>query len=180
MPPVREAPPAHAPIKAAPLVPPALAPAPVVVTAPAPAELVSPANLETWSTADLRRELARGIEVTAEHLRRLAAIWRELERRGEDLTSLRKGLAFYLPLIAADKVDAYLVSRFAGSGELLRIAATLPVGVQRELAREDAAVPLWAPSGALPGDSHLPAHLLGSRPNYRAASGVGPSGGRPQ
>lgn len=91
-------------------------------------------RVEEMDTPMLRQELARALTVTAETLAYLAAIWRELERRGEDLSDLRAGVGQYLPLIAAGQLDAEAVVRFAGRTGLLRAVQTLPVGDQRRLA----------------------------------------------
>lgn len=92
-----------------------------------------PAELTALDTPTLRRELAQALELSAQHLLRLAAIWAELERRGEDLRELRTGLAVYLPQIAAGTVDAELVVRFAGQRTILNRVAALSITEQRRL-----------------------------------------------
>lgn len=91
-------------------------------------------ELGAMSTQQLRGELARSLTMTARHLAYLAAIWRELENRGEDLTDLRTGLAVYLPQIAAGHLAAEAVIRFAGQPTVLRNIATLTIDQQRALA----------------------------------------------
>ena len=93
------------------------------------------------STEHLREQLASALTMTARHLQHLAAIWQELERRGEDLSALRRGIAQYLPLIAAGRLEAEAVVRYAGQAILLRALSELPVAQQRALL-EDGAVPL--------------------------------------
>ena len=61
-------------------------------------------RIGSLDTAELRAELASAIGLTAKHLLHLAAIWAELEHRGEDLTDLRTGIGAYLPEIAAGSV----------------------------------------------------------------------------
>ncbi|WP_406850120.1 hypothetical protein [Chromobacterium phragmitis] len=95
----------------------------------------TPAELSNLSTQMLREELARSVELTARHLMRLATIWAELERRGEDLSDLRIGLATFLPQIAARQLSADAVIRFAGQKLLLNAVATLPLPEQERLAR---------------------------------------------
>ncbi|OVE49471.1 hypothetical protein [Chromobacterium violaceum] len=95
----------------------------------------TPAELNNLSTQTLREELARSVELTARHLMRLATIWSELERRGEDLSDLRVGLAAFLPQIAARQLSADAVIRFAGQKLLLNAVATLPLAEQERLAR---------------------------------------------
>jgi len=87
------------------------------------------------STEDLRDELARGLTLTAEVLTRLGAVWVELERRGEDLSDLRSGLARTLPLIAAGLLAAEAVVAFAGRPAVLRALEGVPLDQQHRLAR---------------------------------------------
>ena len=54
-------------------------------------------TLTRVSLDDLRKMLASEIEITAHHISKMALIWAELERRGEDMTALRSGIARYLP-----------------------------------------------------------------------------------
>lgn len=92
-----------------------------------------PADLGTLSTDVLKRRLAEQMELSARHLVEMAAIWTELERRGEDLSALRGSLTDYLPMIAAGDLDAEAVVRYAGSRQLLRYLATLSLDQQRNL-----------------------------------------------
>lgn len=98
------------------------------------------------TTAELRAELARGLALVAENLFRTGQIWCELERRGEDLSPLRRGLNVYLPLIGAGRVDARAVVKFAGAPSLLRAVSLLPIEEQVRLAK-DGTVPLVAEDG---------------------------------
>lgn len=91
-------------------------------------------HVQEMDTPMLRAELARALTVTAETLVYLAAIWRELERRGEDLSDLRAGIGQYIPLIAAGQLAAEAVVHFAGRVQLLRAVQTLPLDEQRRLA----------------------------------------------
>jgi hypothetical protein len=133
-----------------------------------PARLVEPEAAPTASdldriramdTAALRAELADAIGHTAKHLLRLALIWAELERRGEDLSDLRSGLGTYLPLIASGAVLPDVVVRFAGNNSLLRAVASLPVGEQRRLA-DGEPVLLAVRQGDTITHRMLPAHAL--------------------
>ena len=90
-------------------------------------------RLRTISTEQLRAELAQALGLTARHLLYLAAVWRELERRGEDLSDLRSGIGVYLPAIAAGSVLPETVVRFAGKPTLLRAVAALTPDEQRRL-----------------------------------------------
>ena len=97
-------------------------------------ELPTPYELNGMTTAQLRNELARSIAMSAKHLVYLAGIWAELEKRGEDLSELRTGLAAYLPQIAAGQLDASAVIRFAGQPTVLRSISSLPPARQKALA----------------------------------------------
>lgn len=85
---------------------------------------------------DLKSELAKTLTVTAEYLMYIAAIWRELESRGEDLSELRHGMMTYIPLIATNQLDARLVVNYAGQKTLLSSMAKLPLKEQQKLAEK--------------------------------------------
>lgn len=105
-----------------------------------PTEIIRSPRLELatrvgeMDTATLRGELARALTVTADTLFYLAEIWKELERRGEDLSDLRAGIGRYIPLIAAGRLDASAVVQFAGRPALLRAMQTLTTKEQRRIA----------------------------------------------
>lgn len=101
--------------------------------------------LASASTADLRAELARGLSLTADTLTRLGMIWAELERRGEDLSDLRRGIARTLPLIAAGRLAAEAVVAFSGRPGILRAIEGVPIERQRRLAAGEA-VPVIDPA----------------------------------
>jgi hypothetical protein len=73
--------------------------------------------------------------LTSEYLLYLAAIWGELERRGEDLSDLKRGIGKYLPLIASGSVLADTVVAFAGEPATLRAVAALPPKEQERIVR---------------------------------------------
>jgi hypothetical protein len=91
-------------------------------------------DLQSLSTADLRRELSAALELTAQTLRRLAAIVRILEDRGEDLSDLRLGFLGYVRQVAHGQVAPEVVVRFAESPLLIRRVAALPMPDQVRLA----------------------------------------------
>lgn len=91
-------------------------------------------HIGNMDTPMLREELSRALDLTARHLLYLAAVWAELERRGEDLSALRSGLVVYLPLIAAKTVMPEVVVRFAGNQTLLRAVSMLPPEKQAKIA----------------------------------------------
>lgn len=86
------------------------------------------------STVQLREELARGLQITAVALQRLAMIVHELEARNEDLGGLRLTLLPSLRAIAAGTLLPELVVRFASRPALLQKVALLPIQAQREIA----------------------------------------------
>ena len=95
--------------------------------------ITTSAALDAIPTETLFAELHKAIEVTAAHLQKIANIWRELQRRGEDLRELRSGLWAYMPSIAAGKLRAETVVKFAGNASLLRAISTLPAEDQDKL-----------------------------------------------
>lgn len=123
-------------------------------------EPLTPAELTNISTQALRAELARTLTISAQTLMRLALIWRELERRGEDLSDLRTGLAGYLPLIAAGQLDAEVVVRFAGNKTLLQSVSRLPVDEQHRLATGGQVDVLTFDEHGNPIATPLPVHAL--------------------
>lgn len=119
-------------------------------------------ELPSLSVGELRAELVRALEISAASLAYLAAVYRELVRRGEDLSDLRSGLAVHLPAIADGKLAPEAAVRFAGRAMLLRCVATLPLAEQRRLA--DGGVVPVVREGAAGGMERLdlPAHELKS------------------
>jgi hypothetical protein len=96
--------------------------------------LVIPKDLVHLDAPALREELTRALAVTADNLRRLAAIVYLLEERGEDLGEIRIGLLDYLRRIAHGQVLPETVVRFGEWPRLMRIAAALPLPDQQRLA----------------------------------------------
>ena len=102
---------------------------------------------EELSTEDLYAELQATIEITAKHLQRLAEIWRELERRGQDLSRLRSGLWAYMPHIASGRLNAQVVIKYAGNVALLRRLATLDLDQQARLLTDDTVAVVQSENG---------------------------------
>lgn len=90
-------------------------------------------SLRQMSIEDLRQELKAGLRRTAESLMRVAEVWKELVRRGEDLSFVTNGLAKMLPDIAAGKLSAEAVEVFFGRTEVLKAISRLPTDQQKEL-----------------------------------------------
>lgn len=100
-----------------------------------PAELTPElAELRAMDTPTLRAELSRQLEMTADHLRRLAWIVRTLEERGEDLSNIRYSLLPYVRQIAHDQILPEIVVRFGRSPLALQLISTLPLPDQRTIA----------------------------------------------
>lgn len=108
--------------------------APAIVTAPPPAGVLDVTRLADVPTADLRDALRDGLRLTVSHLAYVAHLWRELERRGEDLTPLRQGIGAWLSEIGSGRVLPETVVKFIGTPAVLRKVAALPVHEQRDIA----------------------------------------------
>lgn len=91
------------------------------------------ASTQSMSMEELRQQLTQQTQKTAESIARMAVIWRALERRGEDMTKWRAGLAAYLPAVAANRLAPEAVVRLAGNATALRAVALLPVDDQNDL-----------------------------------------------
>lgn len=105
-----------------------------------------PASAVHLSTAELRENLGRAIQMTAASIAYLAAVWVELERRGEDLSQVRTGLAPYLRDVASGRVAPEAVLAFAGQRMVLRWVAKKSIAEQRLLA-QGAPVTVIEPDG---------------------------------
>lgn len=114
-------------------------------------ELVAQTDVEVSSmtTEELKAELARGLTMTAAILSKLARIWDELERRGEDLSELRYGVARLLPLIASGRLASEAVVAFAGRPLILRCLEGVPLDEQRKLA-DGMPIPVYLPGSDEP------------------------------
>lgn len=97
---------------------------------------VTKKNLVALTIDQLKQELKKALAITAEHLQYLAAVWKELEKRGEDLSHLKTGLAGYLPMIASGQIDSNLIVKYAGRRTVLSALAKLPIEQQREIAND--------------------------------------------
>lgn len=94
-------------------------------------------TLSRMSTQELRAELQATLTITSRHLLHLANVWRELERRGEDLSGLRSGLWSYMALIATEELRPEIVVRYAGFTMLLKRLARLSLAEQDKLIADD-------------------------------------------
>lgn len=112
-------------------------------------ELTTRNDLAELTVEQLRAELSRGLTLTATTLTRLGAVWAELERRGENLSDLRIGLARTLPLIASGRLAAEAVVAFAGRPMVLRSLEGVPLDEQRRLA-DGQPIPIYLPGASSP------------------------------
>ena len=94
-------------------------------------------NLTRFSTKILRDELVKALVLSVQHISRLAAIWKELERRGEDLSDLRRGIGVYLKAVASGQLAPDALVAFSGQKTILDRISTLPIDTQRKLAAGD-------------------------------------------
>ena len=93
------------------------------------------AEIEAFTTQQLRVELARGLQLTAQHFVRLALIVKVLESRGEDLSSLKVGsLLHHLRRIACGQMLPELLVRFAATPLLIAKVGCLPITDQQQIA----------------------------------------------
>lgn len=90
-------------------------------------------QLATMNTGDLKNHFAESLELTAKHMTYMGMIWLELEKRGEDLSDLKKGLAIYIPMIAHGIVEAETVIQYAGQKTLLTALTALSLDDQRKI-----------------------------------------------
>lgn len=103
---------------------------PEITSSPAPAEL----EFENVSTHDLRSMLAEAIGLTEKTIVRMAMIWGELRRRGEDLSDVRLPFAQYLDRVASGSLRPNLMVMMAGQPRALGWLAELPLTDQDMLA----------------------------------------------
>lgn len=116
--------------------------------------------LSAMSTQQLRANLAQSLTMTAQHLQHLSMIWAELEKRGEDLSDLRTGLAVYMPQIAAGRLDAQAVIRFAGQPTVLKSVAMLSIEEQHQIANGKPVRVLTVNAQGEYEDAEMPAYTL--------------------
>lgn len=90
-------------------------------------------TLHLLTTEELRSELGRAIGLTVQSIVRVATIWAELERRGEDLSDIRFTLKAFLPLVARGQLAPEAVVEMAGQQRKLELFSRLPIEQQRPL-----------------------------------------------
>lgn len=90
-------------------------------------------ELQDVPTNELHQQLSEAIGMTEQAVTRVAHIWRELSRRGEDMSCYRFALAQFMPAVADGRLLPRLVVNMAGQTRALTRLAELPVGDQRAL-----------------------------------------------
>lgn len=126
---------------------------------PATPELPT-AQLEAMTTEELRQELAQSLQLNARQLLHLAAVWRVLESRGENLDELRRGMGAYLPLIASGRLAADAVVKFAGQATLLRALTDLSIDRQKAIAAGESLRVITLDNNGEPKTVEMPAYAL--------------------
>lgn len=99
----------------------------------APPEL----EMQSLSSDELRRQLNDAIGITETALIRVAAIWRELVRRGEDLSNVKFSLGRFMVPIAEGRLLPSLVVAMSGQTRALERVAELTVTDQQKLVAGD-------------------------------------------
>jgi hypothetical protein len=95
--------------------------------------LITKNELAELSTSNLRTMLTEAIGVTAVAIARVAMIWVELERRGEDLSRVKFALRGYMRGVANGKIIPEAVALLAGKPSVLSRVAAMPAAEQRRL-----------------------------------------------
>lgn len=126
-------------------------------------------EISALSTEQLYSALRDAAEVTARSIVKMAAIWLELERRGEDMSKSRSGLAAYLPAVASGRLVPEAIVKLAGNRTALRAIACLDADTQRQVL-EAGTVAVVREEGAAPVQIQLQ-HLKPAEVN-RAIDGV--------
>lgn len=93
------------------------------------------------SAEELRVELSRQLEMTADSLVRLAVIVHELESRGDDLSEMKNGMIPLLRQIAAGELLPELVVMLSGKPDSLKQATKLSVDEQRQIVKGEKPAP---------------------------------------
>jgi hypothetical protein len=94
---------------------------------------LSSTALSSLETAELHLQLDAAIGLTARSISRVAAIWVELERRGEDMSRHRFSLRSHMRAVADGHLMPEAVAALAGQPRTLQLVADLPVRDQRRL-----------------------------------------------
>ena len=101
----------------------------IEIVASAPAEL----ELAAVETSALHVQLRDAVGLTERSLERVARIWRELVRRGEDLSGYQMPFAKFLMPVADGRLLAALVVKMSGQPRALERIGDLPIREQQEL-----------------------------------------------
>ena len=91
-------------------------------------------QFEELSNEELRALLVKKVSLSAVSLMEAAEIWKELQRRGVEMSAFRSGLGMYFPRIARGELAAEAVVAFAGQRVLLQHMIGMPLDEQRRYA----------------------------------------------
>lgn len=154
-------------------------------------------EITSVSTPDLKQALISAIDDTVSAIRRAAAIWAELERRGEDLSDVNFALRVYMRPVAEGRLLPEVLSRLAGQRRTLDLVATLPPPEQQRVVIDETPIEVVTADGeittkSLPamtwpevarvirdGAVRTPAEQQASIARTLAAKAPRPRGGRP-
>lgn len=90
-------------------------------------------SLKCHGDNELFYMLKEEIEITVSSLKRAAAIWKELKRRGYEMKGIETGVANYLSDISSGKLLPEAVIRCAGQKTLLKNIRSVDLKTQNEL-----------------------------------------------
>lgn len=90
--------------------------------------------LQGVESAALKEQLREAIGLTETAIMRVAVIWRELVRRGEDMSDVKFALAPFMLPVAEGRLLPALVVAMAGQVRSLQRIADLPIHDQKALA----------------------------------------------
>ena len=88
-------------------------------------------EIKQLPTDELRDEFRKGLQLSVEHLTRLAVILAELESRGEKVAGVLPGFLALLRQIANGTLLAEALVRFAAAPKAMREVARLPIEEQQ-------------------------------------------------
>ncbi|KZN28541.1 hypothetical protein N480_10635 [Pseudoalteromonas luteoviolacea S2607] len=101
------------------------------------AELPSEHQLQSFTTEELKKSFQASLGVSVKLFEHMANVWRELDRRGENMDEFRKGAMLYIEMIANKRLMAELAFKYVGQRGLLNALANLPLRLQSKLAKDD-------------------------------------------
>lgn len=98
-----------------------------------PIQALNESELQALSSDELHARLKGAIGMTAAAIHTMALLWRELVRRGEDMSGYRNALAPFLMAVAEGRLVPQMVVQLSGQTRALERVAELPVQQQELL-----------------------------------------------